>query len=281
MKQTAERVEKSGGALEGAMKRAFQLQGYIVIPGLLSPEEVKTYRMKLQRISQLSDEDAQIDAIRGKGWKDPDGVTHRPDFWPLLFHLKLVSVLRNVLGPEVRYTQHSDLHVHHGAVGWHRDCANRTFGVGPDWDERECCYQVVRVAMYLQTYAESGFALGLIPGSHRSEKTITRVELRAWDSLSRFPAIRKRMPPLWFVAKQWIKTDPGDCIIFDQRVLHTGSRIHGPKYAIFLSYGVENEHSRRHRRYYLFERPDLHYRDYSAELAERLQQSKLYLDWKS
>jgi hypothetical protein len=281
MKQVVERVEETGSTLDGAMKRAFEVQGYVVVPGLLSRSEMRTYRRKLQQISELSDRDAQNDDVREKGWKDPDGVTQRPEFWPLLFHPTLISALRNVLGPEVRYTQHSDLHVHHGAVGWHRDCANRTFGVGPDWDERECRYQVVRVAIYLQTYAESGFALGLIPGSHRSEKAGTRLELRAWDLLSRFPALRKRIPPLWLTAKQWVRTEPGDCIIFDQRVLHTGSHIRGPKYAIFLSYGVENEHSRRHRRFYLFERPDLHYRDYSPELAERLQQSNLYLDWRT
>lgn len=281
MKPAVALAEESVIALDGARKQQFERQGYIVLPGLLSAEEAKSYRALLQRISALSDNDARDDDLRRKGWKDPDGVTQRREFWPLVFHPRLVAALRDILGPEVRYTQHSDLHVHHGAVGWHRDCANRVFGVGPDWDERACRYGVVRVAFYLQSYAESGFALGLIPGSHRAEQAATRLELRAWEHLSRFAAFRKRIPPLWLTTKQWVKTEPGDCIIFDQRVLHTGSPIRGPKYAMFLSYGVENEHSRRHRRFYLFERPDLRYQDFPAELTAQLREAGLYLDWKS
>jgi len=259
------------------LTNSFECNGYVVIPGLLSPEEVHMYQTGLKEISGLDDIDSQVPAIRNRGWTDPDGVTERPFFWPLIFHEKLTSTLRQLMGPDVRYTQHSDLHVHHGAVGWHRDCANRIFRVGADWDESESQYRIVRVAIYLQTYAESGFALGVIPGSHRTEKLFTRFEQRVWNTMGRFSRIRGMLPPLWTAKKHWIKTEPGDCIIFDQRLVHSGSHIRGPKYAIFLSYGVDNEHSRRHRRYYLFARPDLHYKDYSPELVEHLKKANLYL----
>jgi hypothetical protein len=75
----------------------------------------------------------------------------------------------------------------------------------------------------------------------------------------------------------WIKTEPGDCVIFNQRLLHSASRITGPKYSIFLSYGAPNEHSRNHRRYYMYERPDIGYGDYPTELAQKLQEAGLYL----
>ena len=40
-------------------------------------------------------------------------------------------------------TLHSDLHVHHGIVGWHRDSACRQFNIGPDWDKSSDKYQIV------------------------------------------------------------------------------------------------------------------------------------------
>ncbi len=50
-----------------------------------------------------------------------------------------------------------------------------------------------------------------------------------------------------------VRTHPGDCIIFDQRLLHAGGVLRGtrPKYAIFLSYGLDNAHSRYHRAFFL------------------------------
>lgn len=75
----------------------------------------------------------------------------------------------------------------------------------------------------------------------------------------------------------WIRTEPGDCVIFNQRALHSANNIHGPKYAIFLSYGADNEHSPNHRRYYIYKRPDAGSGDYPPELAERLKAACLHL----
>ena len=50
-----------------------------------------------------------------------------------------------------------------------------------------------------------------------------------------------------------IKTKPGDCIIFDQRLMHAGGTLGKkkfPKYAIYLAFGVDNNHTRNHRSFY-------------------------------
>lgn len=253
----------------------FERDGYVVLRGLLSSEEAAHYRAELQRLSGLTDADWQ-----GPSWTLADGVTTEPVFQPLIFNPRLVEAVRTLLGPDARYTQHSDLHVHHGAPGWHRDSAYREFGVGPDWDETRAPYQVARVAIYLHSFAESGSKLGVIPGTHRREPRFALRERAATALLSRLRSAERRgeTPPFLTMRPRWIATEPGDCLIFNQRIYHSANVIRGPKYAIFLSYGVENEHSVNHRRYYMFERPDIRYDDYPPELAERLRAEDLYLD---
>ncbi len=56
-------------------------------------------------------------------------------------------------------------------------------------------------------------------------------------------------------------------MVFDPRVLHTGSMIRGPKFAAFLAYGIENEHARTHFNYYHHQRKDLGYETLESELA--------------
>lgn len=280
----------------------FQSQGFVVIRGLLSPGEASRYRTEIQKLSGIGDAD-----FGSKVFECPDGVSKNRPFWPLIDHPKLITAIRSLFGPAVRYTQHSDLHAHRGGVGWHRDSACRTFGSGPDWDESREPYQVVRVAIYLQNYAESRSSLGVIPGSHRFERRLTDDQWARWKSsfdwefrwkawkaklgLGEAPGHeypdRKMMmwttsdpdperdrptPPLW------IRTEPGDCIIFNQRLFHSASPIIGPKYAVYLSYSIDNEHGRNHLSYYRHVRKDLQYDPLAPELAESLKSKGLFME---
>ena len=263
-----------------SLKEQFEQDGFVVIRNLLTPSEIADYRAKLQKQSGIGDKDFNEKHARMKGWSMPDGVTRLRDWWPIIFNHRLVAAMREILGPSARYTQHSDLHVHHGAVGWHRDSVDRKLGTGPDWDESRAPYQVARVAIYLQSYAESESSLGVVAGSHRNETKATFYEIALHSKIKQWIKRPDLLFPLLTVRPTWIKTEPGDCLIFNQRILHTGSHIRGPKYAIFLSYGADNEHSRNHRRYYLFGRSELKYDDFQPELAKQLEQAGLLLPLK-
>lgn len=288
------------------LRRQFDEKGYVIVPGLLSAEEVAYYRSEIQQLSGMGDADYGT-----QRFECPDGVSKNRPFWPLIDHPRLIPVIREILGPTARYTQHSDLHAHRGGVGWHRDSACRAFGVGPDWDELRDPYQVARVAIYLQSYAESHSSLGVIPGSHRYEMPLYGREAKVWRRLlawreglvsmwgqltrgeglppemrlQTFPhgLIRTRPragrlpwpPPASLV---WIRTEPGDCLIFNQRLYHSASPLVGPKYAVFLSYAPENSHARRHMGYYRHFRRDLNYGPLEPELAQKLKAADLFLD---
>ena len=75
-----------------------------------------------------------------------------------------------------------------------------------------------------------------------------------------------------------LKHKAGDCIIFDQRMIHAGGVVNGdlPKYSIFLSFGAKNNlHTNNHHKYYL-SRPT-YLRKIPIELKKRLKDSKLLL----
>jgi hypothetical protein len=287
----------------------FEERGYAVFRGLLTPGEVAFYRAELQKLSGVGDGD-----VGKKVFTCADGVTQNRTYWPLIYHERVLEAVRSLIGPSIRYTQHSDLHAHMASqkslpggpvVGWHRDSACREFNVGPDWDESLGPYRIVRVAIYLQSHAESHSMLGVMPGSHRYEQRPTRSAYQLWSRLldaeyrakralwrlgrgeepyyyhpwfhqwtrpTRWPLLSRPTEPVW------IKTEPGDCIIFSQRLYHASSPIVGPKYAIFLSYSTEDEHARDHMRYYRYIRTDCRYGPIDPELAEILKEHDLYLE---
>jgi ectoine hydroxylase-related dioxygenase (phytanoyl-CoA dioxygenase family) len=290
-------------------REQFQERGYAVIRGLLSPDEAARYRAEIQKLSGVGDED-----FGKKVFDCGDGITQNPPFWPLVYHERLLEAVRTLLGPTVRYTQHSDLHAHKGSPaarpggplgGWHRDSACRDYNVGPDWDESLGPYRIVRVAIYLQTYAESRSALGVVPGSHRYEERLSGNSRRLWTRVlgaeyrlkralwqmglgeepsyyhpwfqhrtrpTRWPLLTRPTDPVW------IKTEPGDCIIINQRLYHSASPIIGPKYAMYLSYSADNEHARNHLRYYRYVRTDHRYGPICPELAEILKEHDIYME---
>jgi hypothetical protein len=73
----------------------------------------------------------------------------------------------------------------------------------------------------------------------------------------------------------WVGAESGDAILFDPRILHAGSFISGPKYSLFLAYGVPGRHFARHQAYYRHVRPELRYEALHPELVARLRNAQL------
>jgi hypothetical protein len=264
----AEAVTASSPALSRTLQQQFAEQGFVVCRGLLSAAESKRYASWLD---QFADDKKQK-------WTLPDGVNRNEPFWPVLFNPNLLEAVREVLGPDVRYLPHNDLHVGFSSFGWHRDNVNRTAGIGPDWDETREPYRLARVGLYLHHFADSGFKLGLIKGSHRPDLHLTQDHRTIIDRrTSAASNVFSWLSGLDLLERyaEWVPTQLGDAIIFDPRILHTGSKFHGVKYSIFVAYGIENQHFRNHWHYYRNLRTDLGYLDMSPALVSRLKDAGL------
>jgi len=265
------------------IQEEFNEKGFVILKSLLKKEEVEFYRNELQRLSGINEDNFyQIKknvtkkingVVNYRMFTGPDGVTQNPNLWSIIFHNEILKKVKTVLGDKIKFVQHNDTHVGFSASSWHRDSAFRTYGEGPDWETDEP-YQNVRVAVYLQTYEQSNFKLGMIPKSNKKQSKLLSLEL--WlNQIVKFKSLvfGQRM---WFAKNEWLRTDPGDVIIFDPRVLHRGSYIKGPKYSMFFAYGIENKHYKNYNDYYLNKRKDLNYSAIPKELIEKLKEADLY-----
>jgi ectoine hydroxylase-related dioxygenase (phytanoyl-CoA dioxygenase family) len=269
------------------MKQELDRQGYTVVRGLLTPEEVDYYIGRMEALSGITRAGMQggeewKGSGRGSGgssWTLPDGVAKSRDFWPIIFNERLLEIVRNIVDPDVRFLQHNDIHVGFSAISWHRDSVNREYGVGPDWDETDTPYKLVRCGIYLQTFAESNSRLGFIPGSHKPPVgSVSRSTKFNERKLKWLGAANYLSPKIQMAASSadWIPTEPGDCVIFDPRTIHSGSYITGPKYSVFVAYGVENKHFFNHYNYYRNIRSELGYADLDEEFVQMLKDQDLY-----
>ena len=275
--------ERSAVALAERRARAaeFRTRGYVVLRGLLGKAEVEAYTRHLERLSRHSRTwvNSVSAALRGEGgrrpaWVQPDGVSQNPEFWDLVVHPALLDAARAVLAPDVRYLPHSDLHVGFSATRWHRDNVDRTLGEGSDWDEQREPYRLARVALYLQSFGESRFSLGVIPGTHRADSA--RPLRRAIEQEAARLSHGEEEPSGLSGHADWVRAEAGDAVIFDPRILHSGSPINGPKYSVFLAYGVPGLHYYRHGVYYRHVRGETRYRDMPTGLVARLREHGLY-----
>ena len=248
----------------------FQEKGYVLKSGILTPDTIERV---IQNLDEMSGHKRSLG-----GWTVPDGLTQSRSLWPLIFDEKLLSIARELIGPDIRFLQHNDLHVGFSSLNWHRDSVSRKLGTGRDWEETEP-YRIVRIGFYLQPRGASSFKLGLIPGTHRMPSTSESHEREKLEAMTGSLSLIRRLVfgrnPSPSTA-EWLEPAAGDAVIFDPRVLHTGSRSGGPKYSIFLAYGAPNNHSIDHAFYYRFLRPDLGYQPMPLDLVKQLQAAGLY-----
>ena len=266
-------------------KDQYDTKGYVIVRGLLTQSEIRHYTQQLEMLSGITRENyynckeslltsAQQNAL----WDRVDGISQISEFWSLIFHKRLLSVVKELLGEKVCYLQHTDLLVGNSNFTWHRDNVHRVLGKGSDWEDSLTPYALVRCAFYLQSYEESHFKLGLIPGSHRANKPVSLATKlsEAWVQIVRKLSYINPSLQKWAKNAEWIKTEPGDCILFDPRLLHSGSSIIGPKYSMILAYGIENVHYYNHYNYYRHMREDLALEDLPTELVTLLKTASLY-----
>ncbi|WP_157218245.1 phytanoyl-CoA dioxygenase family protein [Flavisphingomonas formosensis] len=149
--------------------RDYRANGYVIVPGLLSPEEVSALRAVTQRIEDaaagLSEETPVYDFVTS-----PEGeVTierikkpHRADpfYWSLAGHPGIIAVLSALIGPDIRLS-HSKINMKAArggsALEWHQDWA-----FAPHTHMGTCVASV----MIDEARPENG-AMQVLAGSHK------------------------------------------------------------------------------------------------------------------
>lgn len=216
--------------LSAEQKEHFDRDGYVVIPDVLSADDVSAMRAFLESLFDSGvtyKGDVQIrGGVEGRG----GGVRHDifaryPETRFLMTHPQILGALRSLLGPQVVFLP--EMAAHDSRYGhWHKDTtpmerAGLTFHWSPDFRFVEC-------GIYLQDNDEYGGGLDVVPGSHREPDhtppapKITLVQrLRA--KLGR-PIERQPPPPPVEENGFGIPSKAGDLVIFDFHLNHMATQ---------------------------------------------------------
>jgi ectoine hydroxylase len=191
-------------------RERFDQDGYLILPGVLSPDEVARYAEAVDRLHERA-------AARGE--LGPDRSLHRlgavtacPEPSTLVDHPRAFALVWSMLGWNV-HIHHSHIDVHPPQERakpfwwhWHQDGGRQNRELETDPRPR----MSLKLAYWLSDVSEPGRGnLSVVPGSHR-DNWLPGPPRRdvSW------PAPRDAIP---------IRVEPGDAVLFDRRLWHARS----------------------------------------------------------
>ena len=128
---------------------AFWRDGYQVLPGVYSPEEIQKFR-----------EGAQASRSHG------GDLLSNPHMKHALTDGRMAEVAKQILGSDdVWYAGDSSFTINSNQHGYHKDNADRLDPKAPDWQGR---YTILRFGIYLQDHYKHTGGLNLRHASHNS-----------------------------------------------------------------------------------------------------------------
>jgi len=230
------------------MNKSEQLEkkGYVVLPNVLSADEVKSVRARLKEIfSKESIFPGDLHANGKIGFVYADVFNRYPELNWIFQKEELLSGLRSLLGDDFVFLPESALH-HAGYGGMHKDTnAQEKAGYTFHWDND---FNVVQVGIYLQdNHPEYAGGLDVIPGSNHvrwgvQPNKLASIIKRNWNRLARKIGLRSSQKSLF--------TKAGDAAVFNLRTDHGATqpkveRIPDEfsKFAIFVVCSRNNKHA--------------------------------------
>ena len=241
----------------------FQQQGYLLIPGVYRPDDLKAVRDIFQKAfaeKKLHDNRYDSDTLL------TDIYRHFPDMAPLIFNEKYAAVARDLLGPDATLIPECALH-RERYIHWHKDTtiqemAGVTSHNGPGADT------ILQFATYFQDNTGNGGGLTVIPGTHLLTDPFLKVYSprflrRLWNKFLKI----NRLSILDRLEQHPEKTDvtmqTGDLLVFDVRIFHRATFRMQPsgfeKFAIFNTF-IRPEKAGLDYFRFMKQRPEPYYR---------------------
>jgi hypothetical protein len=180
----AQHGEWDAAAATAALREA----GAFLVRGILNPEEIQLARRQVNENVDAAGKPISL------GRTLPNAAILSPDINWLVAHPGIVGVFKEVLGEQVVFTGHCDIHKNL-LSGWHKDSGEHIGGYfsGDYFSAPDC--RVYKAAVYLQdATVDDGLTVRL--GSHRT-------------------ALHRGV-------ECWIPSKAGDVVFFDVRLSHTG-----------------------------------------------------------
>jgi len=191
----------------------FHRDGFLVVPGVLSPTEVATLRAGVERVFAVPSAEAEMYG-HAAIWR-PKMFEHGAEFEALLDHPGIAQFMDHCLGPDCHIIANNALRTGPGQAisGWHVDeCVRFPLARGVPLDPRAIMPPcIINSHYYLGDVDVELGPTQFIPGSHRSGRSPEPADLDAggqpsWEGRS-------------FVSAQGAA---GTCVIWHDQVWHRG-----------------------------------------------------------
>lgn len=233
--------------LSASQIKSFHDEGFLLVPSVLSPAQVKQARDCVASLFQ--NKQGRVHGLAADLY--PDIFSRCPEIRWLLLNTRARDVLRDLLGEDFVVLRETGAHCQQFG-GWHKDTTSQE-KAGYSF-HRSNDYLMVEVAYYLQDNdAVFGGGLDVQPGTHRQPdryacvniaSRVRRLASRLLSALCRTLGVS--VAP---TRHHTILSKAGDLVIFDFRINHRATpslQGNAPpekvKYAIFIACSRNNQH---------------------------------------
>jgi len=261
-------------------------KGYVVIRNFFNDKESEELKKIIYNIHNKFTEEYSPTENSYTGVK---GIHNYRECWEFICNRKILDTLNSIIGENVYYLYNSNTSIstdkvklEQYAYSWHRDSACRQFGLGPDWNNKEEIYKVVRVGVYLFDSKDIKSGLNIIPNSHRTSFSLNNVlrllHYRLKNKKNKYVEFFRSVLSKFIGLN--IKTNKGDIVIFLANLMHSGIPTKKPgRVSAFLSYGPNNKHSKNYVNYYTKHRKGWEFKDEETqiEFSDRLRKENIFL----
>jgi hypothetical protein len=222
--------------LKNDLKDRYFKDGYVVVRGAVKQAELNSVRMEIISVfngrRSASTDTGGLDERPTEQLRGAELLEYLPQAVSMQFDPAVMDAARQIFGDDFHYVNDISIQRNQklvdGRAGWHID-ASSNFGLRYLNNALDINrYRFAKIGVYLQSGdCPTGGSVDLVPKSHRIGRVARGIILRLLESkLNRMFSKLDRalgMARLFGAVSMDLQLQPGDCIIFDCRLIHRSS----------------------------------------------------------
>ncbi len=151
-------------------KRSLDEEGYLPLPGILTPEQVQAFRARLQALEEAEGEEAGTEVHQEAGTARLANLVNKDPIFDFCWtHPKVLAAMSHVLRGDLKL---SSLNTRaalpgEGLQALHTDGAQQIPGIAPSPEDSSKRYYACNSIWLLSDFTPENGATRLVPGSHK------------------------------------------------------------------------------------------------------------------
>jgi hypothetical protein len=198
-------------SIPSLISKQFEADGYVLKSAVFTPDEIKSFRQRVYdqyKLDEAAGLTFQLTNTSSQARYSKGCLLSKKLLRDILLDSRILQFARDILNTDTLiYFGDSSYQIGTGLRGFHRDCIDRTYNSGPDWESK---YTLLRLGLYLQDHSQYSGGLKVKPGTHEKAEG---------------PSV-------------FIDNKPGDLVAWSLKLQHSGNAI---KLKWFPSLCIDNQ----------------------------------------